>query len=74
MQVTNISQLSGKEHTMELDITEEQMERFYNRRENGEYVQTIFPNLSAPEREFILTGITPTEWEQMFGNPFGNPE
>lgn len=68
MQVTNISQLSGKEHTMELDITEEQMERFYNRRENGEYVQTIFPNLSAPEREFILTGITPTEWKEMFGS------
>lgn len=68
MQVTNISQLTGKEHTMELDITEEQMERFYNRRENGEYVQTIFPNLSAPEREFILTGITPTEWKEMFGS------
>lgn len=68
MQVTNISQLTGKEHTMELDITEEQMERFYNRRESGEYVQTIFPNLSAPEREFILTGITPTEWNEMFGS------
>lgn len=68
MLITNISQLSGKEHTMDLDITEEQMERFYNRRENGEYVQTIFPNLTAPEREFILTGITPTEWTQMFGS------
>jgi hypothetical protein len=67
MQITNISQLSGKENTMELDITKEQLERFYNRRENGEYVQTIFPNLTQGEREFILTGITPTEWEQMFG-------
>ena len=67
MQITNISQLSGKENTMELDITEEQLERFYNRRENGEYVQTIFPNLTQGEREFILTGITPTEWEQMSG-------
>jgi hypothetical protein len=52
---------------MELDVTYEQMERFENRRQNGEYVQTIFPNLTAPEREFILSGITPTEWEQMFG-------
>ena len=69
MLVTNISQLSGKEHTMELDITHEQLERFYNRRENGEYVQTIFPNLSKEEREFILTGITPTEWNEMFGSP-----
>lgn len=68
MLVTNISQLSGKEHTMELDITPEQIERFYNRIKNGEYVQTIFPNLSSAEREFILTGITPTEWDQIFGS------
>ena len=67
MQITNISQLSGKETTMELDITPEQLERFYNRRENGEYVQTIFPNLTPAEREFILTGVSPIEWEQIFG-------
>ena len=67
MQITNISQLSGKETTMELDITPEQLERFYNRRENGEYVQTIFPNLSPAEREFLLTGISPIEWEKIFG-------
>jgi hypothetical protein len=69
MQITNISQLSGKEHTMELDVTIEQLERFENRRENGEYVQTIFPNLTKEEREFLLTGITPIEWNEMFGSP-----
>jgi hypothetical protein len=74
MLITNISQLSGKETTMELDVTYEQMERFENRKQNGEYVQTIFPNLTPAEREFILSGISPMEWEQMFGNPFGNPE
>ena len=68
MQITNISQLSGKETTMELDITPEQLERFYNRRENGEYVQTIFPNLTPAEREFLLTGISPIEWEKIFGS------
>ena len=67
MLVTNISQLSGKEHTLDLDITQEQLERFYNRRENGEYVQTIFPNLSAGEREFLISGITQEEWTNMFG-------
>jgi hypothetical protein len=69
MQITNISQLSGKETTMELDITPEQLERFYNRRENGEYVQTIFPNLTPGEREFLLTGVSPIEWEKIFGSP-----
>lgn len=69
MKVTKISQMSKLENTLELDITNEQLERFYNRRENGEYVQTIFPHLTRGEREFILTGITPTEWEKMFGSP-----
>ena len=69
MLVTNISQLSGKETTLELDVTHEQLERFENRRENGEYVQTIFPNLTPAEREFLLTGISPIEWEKIFGSP-----
>lgn len=63
MLVRRISSLSGKVHTMDLDITDEQVRR-YNQ---GEYVQVAFSNLSAPEREFILTGITPTEWDEMFG-------
>ena len=69
MLVTNTSQLSGKETTLELDVTHEQLERFENRRANGEYVQTIFPNLTPAEREFLLTGISPIEWENIFGSP-----
>lgn len=69
MLITNTSQISGVKTTLELDITEEQLERFFNRRENGEYVQTIFPNLTPAEREFILTGVSPKEWEQIFGSP-----
>ena len=66
MLVTKISALSGKEATMELDVTAEQLDRFENRIKNREYVQTIFPHLRGDEREFILTGITPTEWENTF--------
>jgi hypothetical protein len=29
-------------------------------------VQNAMPHLSADEREFIMTGITPTEWDEMF--------
>jgi hypothetical protein len=67
MLLTNTSQISGIKTTLELDITEEQLERFFNRKENGEYIQNIFPNLTPAEREFILTGISPKEWEQIFG-------
>ena len=63
MEVTRVSILSGKTRTLDLDVTEEQMIRFENRRENGEYVQTIFPHLSPSDREFILNGITFEEWE-----------
>jgi hypothetical protein len=63
MEVTRVSILSGKTRTLDLDVTEEQMIRFENRRANGEYVQTIFPHLSPSDREFILNGITTEEWE-----------
>jgi hypothetical protein len=66
MQVTRTSSLSGKVFTMELDVTQEQLDRFEKRRENGEYVQTIFPHLTSEEREFIMTGISPTEWDEIF--------
>lgn len=29
----------------------------------GVSVQDAFPHLSPPEREFILSGITPEEWQ-----------
>jgi hypothetical protein len=66
MYITRKSQLSGQEHTLNLDVTFEQLHRFENRKITGEYVQTIFSNLPAPEREFILTGITPEEWDATF--------
>lgn len=66
MRVTRKSILSGKENTLELNVTPEQMYRFENRVALGEYIQTIFPHLSAPEREFILSGITPEEWDRVF--------
>ena len=66
MKITRISQFSGETNTLDLDVTQEQMERFEMRLITGEYVQTIFPELPKEEREFILTGITPQEWDSIF--------
>jgi hypothetical protein len=33
----------------------------------GMYIQDAFPMLNANQREFVKTGITPAEWEKMFG-------
>ena len=32
----------------------------------GKLVQDAFPNMDKEDREFLLSGITPTEWNQMF--------
>ena len=60
MKVTRTSALSGKITTKELDITHEQL----NRWRQGELIQNVFPNLSSNDREFLMTGITPEEWDK----------
>ena len=32
----------------------------------GQLIQNAFPFLNADEREFLMTGITPEEWDAMF--------
>lgn len=63
MIVTKKSQITGKVASMEIDVTEEQLERVANRRQTGEYIQNILPHMKPDEREFIMTGITPDEWK-----------
>ena len=46
---------TGDFNTMELDITQEQLNSWMD----GELVQNVFPHLTPDEREFIMTGITP---------------
>jgi len=48
---------------MDLDITEKQ----YFSWKNGDLVQNVFPHLNSEEREFIVSGITPQEWKEVFG-------
>jgi hypothetical protein len=64
MKILRQSPFSGNFHEMDLDVTEEQLARW----ENGEMIQDVMPHLTADEREFIMTGITPQEWEETFGS------
>lgn len=63
MIVTRKSILTGIQRSIDLPITDEQVRR-WNAREG--YIQEIFSNLSADEREFIMTGITAEEWDDTF--------
>ena len=59
MKITRIDPFTQKENTMELDITQAQLDRW----QKGELIQNAFPYLTADEREFIKTGITPDSWD-----------
>lgn len=63
MAITRQSPFTGKKATMMLDVTADQIADW----KSGTLIQDAFPNLSADEREFIKTGITPEDWDNMFG-------
>jgi|TARA_R100001509_G_scaffold107878_1_gene64197 hypothetical protein len=62
MLITRTSSLSGNTNSMEIEVTQEQLSSW----ESGVLIQNAMPNLSADEREFIMTGITPEEWDSAF--------
>lgn len=63
MKITNTSALSNVTRTLDIPMTEEQYDRYMK---GVEHVQNIFPELSTDDREFLITGITPEEWEEAF--------
>ena len=62
MKITRKSPFSGQVNTMEISATTEQFDAW----KSGTLVQNAFPNLTADEREFIMTGITAAEWAATF--------
>lgn len=62
MLITRTHPITGESNSLELDVTEEQCKAW----EEGMLVQYAFPNLSADEREFLLNGILPGEWDKLF--------
>jgi len=62
MQVTRKSNLTGVVRTFDLAVTEAQMLAYAQ----GALLQDAFANLTAEEREFIKTGITAEEWDEVF--------
>ena len=64
MLITRTSTVSGISRTMDLPITQEQLD-IYNT--GILYLQDCFPDCTASQREFIKTGITDDEWAALFG-------
>lgn len=64
MNVTKKSALSGITRTIDLPITEEQYKNYLD----GMLAQDAFPDLSADDREFIISGVVSEEWDALYAN------
>ena len=62
MQITRTSPVSGITRSLEIPCTEKQMAAY----KDGALTQDAFPDLTADQREYILTGITKDEWDRLF--------
>ena len=60
MKITRTSGLTGAINTRDLDITPKQYTEYLS----GTLAQLAFPHLSADDREFLISGITPEEWAE----------
>ena len=64
MLITKRSTLSGNSHSREIDVTQAQL----NDWASGTFIQNAMPHLSADDREFLMTGVTPEEWDKYIKN------
>lgn len=64
MIVTKVSPFTGQSNSMELDVTQAQLDELTG--SNRRLIQDIFPNLTPAEREFIKTGYTQEDWDAIF--------
>jgi hypothetical protein len=62
MKITKTSILSGITRTKEINVNQSQIDKWVA----GMLIQDAMPNVSVDEREFIMTGSTPEEWDSTF--------
>ena len=61
MRIIRRSLVSGETNVMDLPVTQMQLQEW----KDGGLIQNVFPDLTPDQREFIQTGITPNEWQQV---------
>jgi hypothetical protein len=62
MKITKTSILSGITRTKEINVNQSQIDKWVA----GMLIQNAMPEVSVDDREFIMTGITPEEWDSTF--------
>jgi hypothetical protein len=62
VRITKTSMLSGLQSSMDLPVRQGHIDHWLG----GALIQDAMPHLDADQREFLMTGITPAEWNEMF--------
>lgn len=65
LRVFRRSAFTGVTHSMELPITADQWDLYLS---GTALIQNALPHLTGQQREFLLTGSTPEEWNAVFGS------
>jgi len=58
---------NGAKCTIHMNI-EQISQAWYNWQMKGQYAQVAFHPLPAEQREFLMSGITPAKWKELFGD------
>lgn len=61
--ISRTSPFNGQTVKMNIPVTQKQIDDW----KGGTLIQNAMPNLTPDEREFMMTGITPSEWDELFG-------
>jgi len=69
MKVERVSTLSGDVHVIEINVTQEELDKI----ESGkDLMEKILPHLNKGEKEFLTSGITVEEWNKAYGEFYDN--
>jgi len=63
MKLTKVSPLTGKVTTLDLPVTADE---WLSWKSGKVLIQHAMPQLTPDQREFVMTGYTPEDWEKMF--------
>ena len=64
-QISKVSMITGRKHTRTIVLDPADLDRWQN---SDVLIQHAMPYLSSDDREFLISGVTPSEWEEAFGD------
>lgn len=62
LRISRRSDLTGRQNSMDLPVTEAMLQDWCH---NNKLIQNVMPSLSKDQREFLISGCTPAEWDAM---------